>query len=93
MNTLRTTVLLAALTGLLVAVGAFIGGIAPQSMELTARGVPEGQGNVRFGGNVGGGVEFRFIGRTSVGFEYRYHKIDDTNGDFSTVVGKLGFHF
>ena len=73
--------------------GDFVGGIVPQAMELTARGVPEGQGNVRFGGNVGGGVEFRFIGRSSVGFEYRYHKIDDTNGDFSTFVGKLGFHF
>ncbi len=73
--------------------GAFIGGIAPEAIELAARGVPEGQGDIRFGGNVGGGVEIRVAGRSSLGVEYRFHKVDGTNGDFSTVTGKLGFHF
>lgn len=73
--------------------GAFIGGIAPEAIQLTARGVPEGQGDIRFGGNVGGGIEIRFVRRSSVGFEYRFHKVEGTNGDFSTFVGKLGFHF
>lgn len=74
-------------------VGPFIGGIAPEAIELTARGVPEGQGDIRFGGNVGGGVEYRFIGRSSLGFEYRFHKAEGTSSDFSTFAGKLGFHF
>lgn len=74
--------------------GGFIGGIAPESFELVARGVPEGQGDIRFGGNVGGGVEYRFIARSSLGFEYRFHKVEGArNTDFSTFAGKLAFHF
>ncbi len=74
--------------------GPFIGGIAPEAIELTARGVPEGQGDIRFGGNVGGGVEFRVAARSSLAFEYRFHKVEGArNGDFSNFVGKLGFHF
>lgn len=74
--------------------GGFIGGIAPEAIELTARGVPEGQGDIRFGGNVGGGVEFRIAARSSLGVEYRFHKVGDgPNGTFSTVVGKIGLHF
>jgi hypothetical protein len=73
--------------------GGFIGGIAPEAIELAARGVPEGQGDIRFGGNIGGGIEYRVVGRASAGFEYRFHKVEGTNGDFSSFVGKLGFHF
>lgn len=73
--------------------GAFIGGISPESPELTARGMPSGQGDIRLGGNVGGGLEIRAAHRASIGFEYRFHKIQGTNGQFSTAVGKLGLHF
>lgn len=73
--------------------GPFIGGIAPEAIELAARGVPEGQGDIRFGGNVGGGLEYRFVGRSSLGLEYRFHRVEGKNGDFSTFAGKLGFHF
>lgn len=74
--------------------GTFIGGISPQAVELTARGIPEGQGDVRFGINAGGGIEVRFASRGSLGAEYRFHKLDaSTNSTFSTLVGMLAFHF
>lgn len=74
--------------------GAFIGGIAPQAIELTARGVPEGQGDIRLGGNVGGGLEFRVASRSSLGVEYRFHTIEGSaNTTFSTVAAKIAFHF
>lgn len=72
---------------------AFIGGIAPEAIELTARGVPEGQGDIRFGGNVGGGLEVRVAGRGSIGVEARIHKIEGTNGRFATWLAKTGIHF
>lgn len=71
----------------------FIGGIAPEAIELTARGVPEGQGDIRFGGNVGGGLEVRVAGRGSIGVEARVHKIEGKNGQFATWVAKTGLHF
>lgn len=72
----------------------FIGGIAPQAAELTARGIPEGQGDIRFGGNVGGGIEVRVASRASVGAEYRLHTMAASrNGSFSTFTTKLAFHF
>lgn len=73
--------------------GPFIGGIAPEAIELAARGVPEGQGDIRFGGNFGGGLEVRVAARGSLALEYRYHRIEGTNADFSTLVGQLGLHF
>jgi opacity protein-like surface antigen len=74
--------------------GTFIGGIAPQAVELTARGVPEGQGDIRFGVNAGGGLEVRVASRGSLGAEYRFHKIEASrNATFSTFVAKLAFHF
>lgn len=72
---------------------AFIGGIAPEAIELTARGVPEGQGDIRFGGNVGGGLEVRLAGRGSIGIEARIHKVEGTNGQFATWLAKAGVHF
>lgn len=72
---------------------AFIGGISPEAIELTARGVPEGQGDVRFGGNVGGGFEVRVAGRASIGVEARIHKMEGKNGQFATWLAKTGIHF
>lgn len=73
--------------------GPLIGGIVPQAVELTDRGVPDGQGDLRLGGNIGGGAEVRVAGRSSIGLEYRYHRVEGRNSDFSTFAGKLGFHF
>lgn len=73
--------------------GDFIGGISPEAPELTARGLPSGQGDIRLGGNGGAGIEIRAASRASIGVEYRFHKTQGTNGSFSTVVGKLGLHF
>ena len=73
--------------------GAFIGGISPESPELTARGMPSGQGDIRLGGNIGGGLEVRAARRASIGVEYRFHAMQGANAQFSTVVGKLGLHF
>lgn len=73
--------------------GAFIGGIAPEAIQLTARGVPQGQGDIRFGGNVGGGLEVRVAGRGSIGVEARIHKVEGTNGQFATWLAKAGIHF
>lgn len=74
--------------------GPFIGGIAPEAIELTARGIPEGQGDIRFGMNAGGGLEVRLASRGSIGIEYRFNKIDATkNGSFSTAAAKIAFHF
>lgn len=73
--------------------GPFIGGISPESPELTARGMPSGQGDIRVGGNAGAGLEIRAARRASLGVEYRFHRMQGTNASFSTVVGKLGLHF
>ena len=74
--------------------GPFIGGIAPQAVELTARGIPEGQGDIRFGMNAGGGLEVRVASRGSLGVEYRMHKVEaSANGTFSTFTAKLALHF
>ena len=74
--------------------GAFIGGIAPEAIELSARGVPQGQGDIQFGFNAGAGVEARVASRGSLGAEYRFHRIQaSANGAFSTITAKLAFHF
>ncbi len=73
--------------------GPLIAGQISQAPELTARGVPQGQGNLDFGLTAGGGAEFRLSKLISWGLDYRFHKIAGTNGRFQTVGSKLGFHF
>jgi hypothetical protein len=89
---------------ILAAVNALFGGQAPfggplvagqisQAPELDARGLPGGHGNVDFGLQTGGGVEFRISRNFSLGFDARFNKIAGTYGGFETFGSRLGFHF
>jgi len=73
--------------------GPMIGGLAPESPELRARGLPNGQGDIRYGFNFGGGFEMRVAPKFSLGFEYRGNKIEGTNSFFSTFSARPTFHF
>lgn len=73
--------------------GSLIGGLAPEAPELRARGLPNGQGDIRFGVNFGGGFETRVTPKFSIGFEYRGNKVEGRNGFFSTFAAKPTFHF
>jgi hypothetical protein len=89
---------------ILAAVNSFFGGQAPfggplvagqisQSPELEARGLPGGHGNLDFGLQTGGGVEWRLSRGFSLGLDARFNKIAGTYGNFYTVGSRLGFHF
>jgi hypothetical protein len=89
---------------ILAAVNAIFGGQAPfggplvagqisQAPELEARGLPGGHGNLDFGLQTGGGVEFRINRNVSLGFDARFNKIAGTFGSFETFGSRLGFHF
>ncbi|MBI4471715.1 MAG: hypothetical protein HY646_03540, partial [Acidobacteria bacterium] len=73
--------------------GPLIAGQISQAPELTARGIPQGQGNLDFGLTGGGGGEFRLSKLLSWGFEYRMHRIAGTHGRYQTLGSKFGFHF
>jgi len=73
--------------------GPLIGGLAPAAPELRDRGIGQGQGDLRFGINFGGGVEFRVTRRTSFGIDYRVNKIEGRNSTYQTLAFKQGFHF
>jgi hypothetical protein len=89
---------------ILAAVNSLFGGQAPfggplvagqisQAPELEARGLPGGHGNLDFGLQTGGGVEFRISRNFSLGFDARFNKIAGTYGGFETIGSRLGFHF
>jgi hypothetical protein len=89
---------------ILAAVNSLFGGQAPfggplvagqisQAPELEARGLPGGHGNLDFGLQTGGGVEFRISRNFSLGFDARFNKIAGTYGGFETFGSRLGFHF
>jgi len=73
--------------------GSQIGGLAPTSPELAARGVPHGQGNLLFGGQFGGGAEYRITPKYSIGFDYRFNLLEAKNSNFSNFSFKQGFHW
>lgn len=70
--------------------GSQIGGLAPTSPELAARGVPHGQGNIMFGGQVGGGVDFRITPKLTLGADFRHNFVEGKNSGFSTFAFKQG---
>lgn len=70
-----------------------IGGIVSQAPELTARGLPTGQGHVSPGFHVQGGLEIRVSKGVSFGAEYRFAGIDGTKARLHSVTGALGFHW
>jgi len=73
--------------------GSQIGGLAPTSPELAARGVPHGQGNLLFGGQIGGGAEFRITPKLSLGADFRHNAVEGKNAGFNTFAFKQGFHW
>jgi hypothetical protein len=73
--------------------GSLIGGLAPEAPELRAAGLPNGQGDIRFGVNFGGGFEYRVAHKFSLGFEYRGNRVEGKNGFFSSFSAKPTFHF
>ncbi|HVM91249.1 MAG TPA: hypothetical protein VMT67_00480 [Terriglobales bacterium] len=73
--------------------GSQIGGLAPTSPELAARGVPHGQGNLLFGGQIGGGAEFRITPKLSIGADFRRNQVEGKNASFNTFAFKQGFHW
>jgi len=73
--------------------GSQIGGLAPTSPELAARGVPHGQGNLLFGAQLGGGFEFRISPRLSWGADFRRNQVEGSNASFNTFTFKQGFHW
>jgi len=73
--------------------GSQIGGLAPTSPELAARGVPHGQGNVMFGGQIGGGADIRITPRLSIGADFRHNFVEGKNSGFSTFAFKQGLNW
>ena len=73
--------------------GSLIGGLVPEAPELRAVGLPNGQGDIRFGVNFGGGFEYRVTHKFSLGFEYRGNRIEGKNGFFSSFSAKPTLHF
>jgi len=73
--------------------GSQIGGLAPAAPDLTARGIPHGQGNVLFGGQVGGGADIRVAPRLSMGFDFRHNQMEGKSGGFNTFAFKQGFNW
>lgn len=73
--------------------GTQIGGLAPAAPELAARGVPQGQGNLMFGGQIGGGFEFRVSPKFSFGVDVRRNQMEGTNSSFTTFAFKQGLHW
>jgi len=73
--------------------GSQIGGLAPTAPELAARGVPHGQGNIQFGGQFGGGFEFRFTPKLSMGIDVRRNQVEGANASFTSFSFKQGLHW
>ncbi|SEQ75273.1 hypothetical protein SAMN04488038_11081 [Solimonas aquatica] len=70
-----------------------VGGIAPISPELEARGFPAGQGNVMIGVMYGVGTDFIFFDKILLGVDARWNEIANKGSDYMTLVGKVGFRF
>jgi len=61
--------------------------------QLAARGVPHGQGDVLFGGQIGGGAEIRITPRLSIGADFRHNFVEGSNSGFSTFAFNQGLHW
>jgi opacity protein-like surface antigen len=73
--------------------GSQIGGLAPAAPELIARGVPHGQGNLLFGGQIGGGAELRLSPKLSFGVDIRHNQMEGKNAGFNTFSFTEGLHW
>ena len=73
--------------------GSQIGGLVPTAPQLAARGVAHGQGNLLFGGQVGGGFEYRLTPKLSWGADFRRNQVEGSFASFNTFTFKQGFHW
>jgi opacity protein-like surface antigen len=73
--------------------GSQIGGLAPTSPELAARGVPHGQGNLLFGAQFGAGAEVRISPKLSIGVDFRHNQVEGRNASFNTFAFQQGLHW
>ncbi len=73
--------------------GSEIGGLAPSSPESAARGAQHGQGNILFGGQAGGGAEFRVFPKLSIGVDVRRNQMEGKNAGFTTFSFTEGLHW
>jgi opacity protein-like surface antigen len=69
-----------------------IAGLIGQAPELTAQGLPTGQGNLEFGFHAGAGFELRVTRGLSLNADYRLTRIGD-GARLHTAAGALGFHW
>lgn len=72
--------------------GGLIGGQITAARELTALGLPSGQGGVTPGLQTGGGIEWRVRPRFSLGADVRWNRLGNGIG-FFTVAPRTSFHF
>jgi len=70
-----------------------IGGLVAQAPELTARGLPTGQGNLEIGGHAGAGLEVRVSRGLSLNLDYRFTGVGGSSQTLHAVSGALGFHW
>jgi hypothetical protein len=69
-----------------------IGGLVAQAPELTARGIPTGQGDFEFGGHALAGFEVRVSHGLSLNLDYRFTQVGGSQ-QLHSVSGALGFHW
>ncbi len=69
-----------------------IGGVVAQSPELTARGVPSGQGNLELGAHASAGFELRLSRAVSLNLDYRFTQVGK-DAHLQTANAALGIHW
>lgn len=69
-----------------------IAGLVGQAPELTAQGLPAGQGNVEAGFHAGAGCEVRVTRGLSLNVDYRFTRIG-AGERLHAVAGAVGFHW
>ncbi len=73
--------------------GSQIGGVVPTAPEVAARGAAHGQGNLLFGGQIGGGFEIRVTPKLSMGADFRRNQVEGSQASFNTFAFKQGLHW
>jgi hypothetical protein len=71
--------------------GSLIGGQLAAAAELSALGVPSGQGGIDLGILAGAGIDWRIRPRFSLGLDYRIHRFGGFQ--YSTLSPRGVFHF
>ena len=73
--------------------GPLLGGLVAQAPELSARGLPTGQGDLRLGGHAGAGLELRASASVSLNLDYRFTQVEGRHGQLHALSGSLGLHW